>query len=166
MPTSSDDTHKTPTRIAVPPRLPIDSSQPSVQYDPRPSVCPVFFRRPLLSEFSPSAPPAESSCPMTSDSRFCKGCSSNPFQIPRSIADPALLLPDCSSPFYRRPRLPNAKYRMVLLHPSDSSPCRLARLTSLHYPCPLRSLGFHRLPRYYGAFRPLMSLPYSRPRGS
>src|SRR5262249_49797999 len=155
-----------PTRTAVPPPLPIDSSQPFEQYDPLRSVCPAFFPHPCASGFSPSVPAAESSCPMTSDSRFCKGCSSIPFQIPRSTVDPALLLPDCSSPLSRLPRLPIVKYRMISLHPSDSSPCGLARLTSLHYTYPLRSTGFRRLHHYYGVFRPLMSLPYSRPRGS
>src|SRR5678816_3230671 len=103
---------------------------------------------------------------MTSDSRLCNGCSSNLFQILQSSVDPVLLLPDCSSPSNRLPRPPGVKYRMVLLHPSDSSHCWLIQLIWLHYTHLLCSIGFHRLRHYYEVFRPLVPHSYSRPRGS
>ena len=131
-----------------------------------PSVSPASSLRHSLSESSPSALAAESDSRTTSDSRFCKGSSSSPFQTPRSIAHPALPPLDCSLPLNRLPRLPIVKYKMVLLHPSGSSPCGLAQLMSLHCTHPLRSAGFHRLLRYYGVFRPLAPHSYSRPRGS
>ena len=131
-----------------------------------PSVSPTFSLRHWLSGSSQSALAAESNCQTTSDSRFCKGSSSSPFQTPRSIAHPGLPLLDCSSPLNRLPRLPIVKYKTVLLHPSGSSPCGLSRPMSLHYTHSLRSVGFHRLPRYYGVFRPLAPRSYSHPCGS
>src|SRR5438105_8723064 len=103
---------------------------------------------------------------MTSDSRFCKGSSSNPFQTPRSFAHPGLPPLDCSLPLNRLPRLPIVKYKTVLLHPSSSSPCGLAQLMSLHYTHPLCSVGFHRLHCSYGLFRPFVPLSFSSPCGS
>jgi len=138
-----------PAAIVVPPLLPVDSSRPSVQFDLRPSESPAFSLRHGLSGSSPSALAVESNCPMTSDSRFCKGSSSTPFQTPRSIAHPGLPPLDCSLPLNRLPRLPFVKYKTVLLHLSGSSPRGLTRPMSLHYTHPLRSTGFHRLPRYY-----------------
>src|SRR5438874_12441348 len=100
---------------------------------------------------------------MTSDSRFCKGSSSSPFQTLRSIAHPGLPPLDCSSPLNRLPRLPIGKYKTVLLHLLGSSPCGLTQSMSLHYTHPLRSASFHRLHRYYGVFPPLTPPSYSRP---
>src|SRR5581483_8505189 len=165
-PTSPGDTRTTPAGIAGPPLLPVDSSRPFARFDPRPSVSPTSSLRHLLSGSSPSAPAAESSFRTTSDSRFCTGSSSGPFQNLRSTAHPVLPPLDCSSPSNRLPRLPIGKYRTALLHLSGSSPCGLAWPTSPHYTHPLRSIDFRRLHRYYGVFRPLAPHSYSRPCGS
>ena len=125
-----------PAGIVVPPLLLVDSSRPFERFDLRLSGLPASSLRHSISGFSPSAPAAESNCRMTSDSRFCKGSSSSPFQTPRSIAHPALPPLDCSLPLNRLPRLPIVKYKMVLLHPSGSSPCRLTRPMSLHLHTP------------------------------
>src|SRR5688572_25880256 len=100
-----------PAKRVDPPLLPIDSSRPFVQFDLRPSGSPAFSLRHWLSGSSPSALAVESNCPMTSDSRFCKGSSSSPFQTPRSIAHPGLPPLDCSLPLHRLPRLPIVKYK-------------------------------------------------------
>src|SRR5215510_15037102 len=152
-----------PAGIVDPPLLPVDSSRPFARFDLRPSVSPTSSLRHSLSGSSPSALAAESNSRTTSDSRFCKGSSSSPFQTPRSTARPDLPPLHCSLPSNRLPRLPIGKYKTVLLHLSGSSPCGLAQPTLPHYTHPLRSLGFRRLLRYYGVFRPLASLSYSRP---
>jgi hypothetical protein len=155
-----------PAEIVGPPLLPVDSSRPFARFDLRPSVFPASSPRHWLSGSSPSAPAAESNSRTTSDSRSCKGSSSSPFQNPRSTAHPGLPPLDCSSPLNRLPRLPIGKYKTVLLHLSGSSPCGLTQPMSPHYTHPLRSLGFRRLHRYYGVFRPLAPHSYSRPCGS
>src|SRR5690242_11972258 len=155
-----------PAGIVGPPLPPIDSSRPFARFDLRPSESPTSFLRRLLSGSSPSALAAESSSQTTSDSRFYRGSSSSPFRNPRSTAHPGLLPLCCSLPSNRLPRLPIGKYKTVLLHLSGSSPCGLTQPMSPHYTHPLRSVGFRRLHRYYGVFRPLMPHPYSRPRGS
>ncbi len=155
-----------PAGIAGPPLLPVDSSRPFARFDPRPSVSPTSSLRHWLSGSSPSAPAVESNCPMTSDSRFCKGSFSSSFQTLRSTPHPGLPPLDCSSPVTRLPRLPIGKYNTVLLHLSGSSPCGLTQPMPLHCTHPLRSAGFHRLHRYYGVFRPLTPHSYSRPCGS
>src|SRR5579871_2925246 len=99
-----------PARIVDPPLLPIDSSRPSVQFDLRLSVYPASSLHHSLSGSSPSALAAESNSRTTSDSRFCRGSSSSPFQTPRSIAHPDLLPLHCSLPSNRLPRLPIVKY--------------------------------------------------------
>ena len=155
-----------PAGIVGPPLLPVDSSRPFVRFDLRPSVFPMSSLRRWLSGSSPSALAAESNSRTTFDSRSCKGSSSSTFQSSRSTARPGLPLLDCSSPSNRLPRLPIGKYKTALLHLSGSSPCGLAHPMSPHYTHPLRSVGFRRPHRYYGVFRPLAPLPYSRPRGS
>src|SRR5437870_626568 len=150
-----------PAGIVDPPLLPVDSSRPFARFDLRPSVSPTFSLRRWLSGSSPSALPAESNSRTTSDSRFCKGSSSSPFQTPRSIAHPGLPPLHCSLPVNRLPRLPIGKYKTVLLHLSGSSPCGLAQSMPPHYTHPLRSVGFHQLHRYYGVFRPLAPHSYS-----
>ena len=132
-----------PAGIVDPPLLPFDSSRPFARFDLRLSVSPTFSLRHWLSGSSPSALAAESNSRKTSDSRFGKGSSSSPFPIPRSIAHPVLPPLDCSLPVNRLPRLPIAKYKTVLLHPSGSSPCGLAQPMSPHCTHPLCSAGFH-----------------------
>ena len=165
-PTCSGDTRTRPAGIVDPPLLPVDSSRPFGRFDLRLSVFPTSSLRHWLSGSSPSALAAESNSRTTSDSRFCKGSFSSPSQTPRSIAYPGLLPLCCSLPLNRLPRLPIAKYKTALLHPSGSSPRGLTRPMSPHYTHPLRSIGFHRLLRYYGVFRPLAPHSYSRPCGS
>src|SRR5437588_12286136 len=166
MPTCSGDTRTMPARIVGPPLLPVDSSRPFARFDPRPSESPTSSLRRWLSGSSPSALAAESNSPTTSDSRSCTGSFSSPSQNPRSTARPGLPPLDCSLPLNRLPRLPIGKYKTVLLHLSGSSPCGLTQPMSPHCTHPLRSVGFRRLPRYYGVFRPLAPHSYSRPYGS
>jgi hypothetical protein len=155
-----------PAGTMDPPLLPSDFSRPFARFDLRPSESPTSSLRRWLSGSSPSALAAESNSQTTSDSRSCTGSSSSPFRNPRSTARPGLPPLDCSLPLHRLPRLPIGKYKTVLLHLSGSSPCGLAPSTSPHYTHPLRSLGLHRLHRYYGVFRPLAPHSYSHPRGS
>ena len=145
---------------------PIDFSQPSVLLDLIRSVSPAAFLHHLLLVSSPSAPAAESSCPMTSDSRPCTGCSLDPVRSLRSIAHRLLPSPCCSSPSCRLPVPLVVKYSTVLPRLLGSSHFWLAQQTWLHYMHPLHSVRFHGLPRYYGVLRPLMSHPYFRPYGS
>src|SRR5580700_9932410 len=165
-PTSSGDTHKSRSETAGPSVAPIDSSRPSVLLDPTRSVSPAVFPRRLLSVSSPSAPVVESSCPMTCDSRPCRGSTSASSQSLRSSVRRFLRLPCCSSPSCRLPGLPTAKYSTVLPRSSGSSHFWLAQRTWLHCTHPLRSVRFHGLHRYYGVLRPLVSHSYVRPRGS
>jgi hypothetical protein len=146
-PTCSGATRTMPAGTMDPPLLPSDSSRPFARFDLRPSESPTSSLRRWLSGSSPSALAAESNSRTTSDSRSCTGSSSSPFQNPRSTARPGLPPLDCSLPLNRLPRLPIGKYKTVLLHPSGSSPCGLTQPMSPHYTHPLRSVGFHRLPR-------------------
>jgi hypothetical protein len=56
-----------------------------------------------------------------------------------------------------------APFSVGLFHPLQHA--GLSRRL-LHCTHPLRSVGFHRLHHYYGVFRPLAALSYSRPCGS
>src|SRR4029077_14554291 len=112
---------------AAPSMAPIDSLPPSVRCDRLRLVSPAVFPRRWLSVSSPSAPAEESSCPMTSDSRPCTGCSLNPSQSPQSFVHRFLLLPCCSSPFCRLPGLLVVKCNTVLPRPSGSSHFWLAQ---------------------------------------
>src|SRR5438445_5571264 len=73
---------------------------------PKQLGCPVSFPHHLLSVSSPSALVAVSNCPMTSDSRSCRGSSSTSFQNPRSIVHRPLPLPCSLLLAYTLPRPP------------------------------------------------------------
>ena len=92
-----------------------------MRFDPKQSVSPAVFRHHRFSVSSPFARVAESSCPMTSDSRFDTDSSSVSDQIPESSAHRLRRLPCCSSPFYRLPELLAVKYSTVLPDPLSSS---------------------------------------------
>src|SRR5271156_3185191 len=121
MPTFPVDIRKSLHETIDPPLVPVSTSLPVARFGPKQLGCPVFFPHHLLSVSSPSAQEVESSCPMTSDSRFCRDCPSISFQNPGSIAHRPLLLLCLLSLAYTLPRPPFSKYKTALPHSSGSS---------------------------------------------
>src|SRR5271157_3408868 len=108
MPTSPGDSRRSLHETAVPIPALVSPSQPVVRFDLPLWECPAFFPHRFSLVSSPSAPVVESSCPMTSDSRSCKGSSSLSFQNLRSTDHRPLLLLYSLSPAGMLPRPPSS----------------------------------------------------------
>src|SRR5258705_13976462 len=97
---------------------PFSFSPPFVQSDPIRLGCPAFSLLRLLLVSSPCAPVVESSCPMSFDSRFCRGSFSTSFQSRLSILRLPLPLLYSLLLAYTLPRPLAWLYEMASPHPS------------------------------------------------
>jgi hypothetical protein len=128
VPISPAGIHTSPDGSASPTQAPDRPSPPLGRFDRRPWEFPVVCSRLLAYRCALASPAAESSCPMTSDSRACRDCFPTLSRTSRSSDRPHQLLPDSPLPVCTHPKPTVWEYSTALPYSKGSSRFRLTFL--------------------------------------